>query len=631
MKTSIRRLATAALAAVMVASCTAYPAYAQEAAVDVRPLAESNAGSFNVTNGTSGSEWTYDSAANTLTFNTGGNYTVTGNGVATTERIVVADDFEGTITIQNINIDVSATWNATAFEVRGTAKLTLMLAGENTLKSGHSSAGLQFSNATSGYVTIGASAESASLNAIGGDWGAGIGGGDSGSGNNITIDGGTITVAGGDWGAGIGGGNGGSGSNITINGGTITAIRGDYSSAGIGGGSGGSGNNIAINGGTIIANGGWHAAGIGGGSSGSANDITINGGTVTAFGHDSAAGIGGGHDGSGNGITITGGAVTANGGDQGSGIGGGHYGPGNGITITGGTVTANGGRWAAGIGGGCEGSADVTITGGTVTTTGGGDMYSGPGIGHGAFCADYVGITITGGSVKASSMSSTPLDRDGECVYLAKVDNLSGINAVTVDGDATFTRNGDHPDDGAFYLYLTGSDHELSTDAASYFAEWNGSNRFTVRESDQTPEGGSNSAPEITADDKTLTVGDAFDPTKGIRAFDKEDGDITDKIEVVSNNVDTTKAGSYKVTYRVTDSQGASATKTVTVTVKEQAGAQTPNAPSNGQNGATSNSDAAQTRLAKTGDTTSLLRLLALSACSAASIAVGALLRREER
>ena len=76
-----------------------------------------------------------------------------------------------------------------------------------------------------------------------------------------------------------------------------------------------------------------------------------------------------------------------------------------------------------------------------------------------------------------------------------------------------------------------------------------------------------NQMPEITAEDKTLTVGDTFDPMKDVTAADKEDGDITDKIEVVSNNVDTTKAGTYEVTYKVTDSQGASATKTITVTV----------------------------------------------------------------
>lgn len=77
-----------------------------------------------------------------------------------------------------------------------------------------------------------------------------------------------------------------------------------------------------------------------------------------------------------------------------------------------------------------------------------------------------------------------------------------------------------------------------------------------------------NAAPVITANDKTLIVGDAFDAKADVTAKDAEDGDITQKIEVINNTVDTSKAGSYEVTYKVTDSQGASVTKTITVTVK---------------------------------------------------------------
>ena len=54
-------------------------------------------------------------------------------------------------------------------------------------------------------------------------------------------------------------------------------------------------------------------------------------------------------------------------------------------------------------------------------------------------------------------------------------------------------------------------------------------------------------------------------------AKDAEDGDLTEKIKVVRNNVDTSKAGTYEVTYEVTDSAGATATKTIKVTVKEKA------------------------------------------------------------
>ena len=77
-----------------------------------------------------------------------------------------------------------------------------------------------------------------------------------------------------------------------------------------------------------------------------------------------------------------------------------------------------------------------------------------------------------------------------------------------------------------------------------------------------------NAIPTINASDKTLTVGDTFNPLEGVTASDKEDGDITEKVEVLSNDVDTSKAGTYTVIYKVTDSKGASSTKTITVTVK---------------------------------------------------------------
>ena len=76
-----------------------------------------------------------------------------------------------------------------------------------------------------------------------------------------------------------------------------------------------------------------------------------------------------------------------------------------------------------------------------------------------------------------------------------------------------------------------------------------------------------NEVPTIKAEDKTITVGDKFDVKKDVTAKDTEDGDLTDKIEVVKNDVDTTNPGTYEVVYKVTDSKGASTTKTIRVTV----------------------------------------------------------------
>ena len=79
---------------------------------------------------------------------------------------------------------------------------------------------------------------------------------------------------------------------------------------------------------------------------------------------------------------------------------------------------------------------------------------------------------------------------------------------------------------------------------------------------------GLNHIPTIDVTDKVLTVGDIFNPLEGVKAYDKEDGEIIlTEANIVSNNVDVSQAGVYQVTYKVTDKDGASATKTITVTV----------------------------------------------------------------
>ena len=92
-----------------------------------------------------------------------------------------------------------------------------------------------------------------------------------------------------------------------------------------------------------------------------------------------------------------------------------------------------------------------------------------------------------------------------------------------------------------------------------------------------------NTAPTINASNKVITVGDTFDPLKDVTATDKEDGDITLTIEnVIKNEVDNTKVGVYEVTYKVTDSQGASTTKTIKVTVVAKDTPVVPDQPDNG-------------------------------------------------
>ena len=323
--------------------------------------------------------------------------------------ITLINNFADTVlnlTLKDVKIDVSDTgsyWveGKAALSVQGKGNVEIELDGKNELKSGYDRAGLE-KNTSEGTLTLKDDNKDGSLKATGGDSGAGIGGGVNGSGENITINGGTVNATGTDGGAGIGGGSRCSGEAITITGGTVNATGTD-GGAGIGGGDEGSGEDITITGGTVNAAGGDFGAGIGGGLNGVGKNITIAGGRVTVAGGDYGAGIGGGFRGNGENITITGGTVTAAGGN-GAGIGGGEEGDGKNITITGGTVTAKGRLGGAGIGGGEQGNGeDITITDGTVNAAGG---VSGAGIGGGV---NGIGSKVTvSGAAQVTAIAGKP-------------------------------------------------------------------------------------------------------------------------------------------------------------------------------------------------------------------------------
>ena len=162
------------------------------------------------------------------------------------------------------------------------------------------------------------------INATGGEYGAGIGAGSwghsgysgnaihGGAGERLYFYSGTVNASGGRLAAGIGGGFQGRGSHIYIYGGNIDA-QGGATGAGIGGGSWttkqdmdgiNAASNIVISGGRVSARGQYNCAGIGGGQYVPAHDITITGGHVSATGHYGAA-IGGGRWCHGKNITIT--------------------------------------------------------------------------------------------------------------------------------------------------------------------------------------------------------------------------------------------------------------------------------------------------------------------------------------
>ena len=222
------------------------------------------------------------------------------------------------------------------------------------------------------------------INAEGGDNGAGIGGGDEADGGNITINGGTVWAYSRD-GAGIGGGQGrerkdldptwesGDGGTITINGGTV---RADSTIAyGIGAGSSathdedprlynededihymGSVGNILIGGDAVVYANGMEAA-IGGDT----GTIQITGGTVT-LGEEHYERHGGGiwilDEGT---LTISGGTVIANGRDDHPGVAVGYLWDGGKFVMTGGKLTATSEKRVGIYAGTCEFSQGITV------------------------------------------------------------------------------------------------------------------------------------------------------------------------------------------------------------------------------------------------------------------------------
>lgn len=256
-----------------------------------------------------------------------------------------------TVTIKDVNIDASEKGRSAMF-VQGKGDTTLKLEGNNTLRGGQSCAGLEKDDELStGKLTITAEDANSSLNAYGGNGGAGIGGGRQKSTSNLEIANGKIHAVGGLLGAGIGGGINGNG-EVSISGGEVTAQGGNFA-AGIGGGAQGSGK-VTIKNGKVTAKTNGAAAAIGGGIGGS-GDVTILDGTVTATkNYDSypVTGIGGASGSTKKStVRILGGVVDAVGGGYGSGIGGGKGGVE--VEIGGGAqVTAKGGPGSDGYGAG---------------------------------------------------------------------------------------------------------------------------------------------------------------------------------------------------------------------------------------------------------------------------------------
>lgn len=359
----------------------------------------------------------YNIEAGPVIISANGDYRIYGTGASTANTIVVNTGVTANIVLDNVNMNVSGTSGACAFDVQGTAQVNVALAAgsENTLRSGEYKAGLQVADAA--QLTIDSDADNAGiLNSYSGNYAAGIGGAYQHSGGSIIIENGVINAnASYGSGAGIGSGLYGDDCDITINGGSITA-NGSGAGAGIGSGGGGDVGSIHIHGGTVVAsstgNEGSYdgGSGIGSGAEGDNGTILIDGGTIIANGKYDCPGIGGDYGSTGT-ITIRGSAtsVTASSGLYAAAIGGG-YGDGGGIiNIEGGTITANGRYRSPGIGDYDDGTTVINISGGTVISNGGEEAC---GIGSGYYSA-YNPLPIlnfSGGNLSVSHGAGASYD-----------------------------------------------------------------------------------------------------------------------------------------------------------------------------------------------------------------------------
>lgn len=359
----------------------------------------------------------YNIEADSIIISADGDYRIYGTGTSTANTIVVNTGVTANIMLDSVNINVSGTSEACAFDIQGTAQVNVVLAAgsENTLCSGIDKAGLQVADAAQ-LIIDAETGNAGALYAYGGNYAAGIGGAYGYSGGTIIIEDGIINAnASYGSGSGIGSGLYGDGCNITINGGSIIA-NGSGSGAGIGSGEDGDVGSIHIHGGTIIASSTGNedfyegGSGIGSGDDGYNGEIFIDGGTITANGKYDCPGIGGCYGSTGT-ITIRGASttVTASSGLYAAAIGGGYGNGGGVINIEGGTITAKGRYRSPGIGDYDDGTTVINISGGTVVSNGGENAC---GIGSG-YHSEYNPLPIlnfSGGSLSVSHGAGASYD-----------------------------------------------------------------------------------------------------------------------------------------------------------------------------------------------------------------------------
>ncbi|MEG0092023.1 MAG: hypothetical protein RSA20_09395, partial [Oscillospiraceae bacterium] len=188
-------------------------------------------GDFVISGGTYGTDYHYDYSKSEMVVTGNGQYTIRlRDGVtSTTQQIKITG--AATLTLQDIVIDRTSQTGGYALLTNSTGNIKILLSGKNRLIAGANNAALQKEGNGKLFIDDAAGAGKAvnSLEAIGSEYGAAIGGAYNTATSNIEQLGGII-IATGKNGAAIGGGSsnlsgtaGGEAHNIQISGGKLTA------------------------------------------------------------------------------------------------------------------------------------------------------------------------------------------------------------------------------------------------------------------------------------------------------------------------------------------------------------------------------------------------------------------------
>lgn len=552
-----------------------------------------------------------------------GDYLIDGsssNGAYVREEITVAPGFVGSITISNVNLEYGYNPGVESpIYVDPTANATLILDGNNSIRAPQylPAIGIYGFEKATGSLTIDAN-EGGTLYALsGGSGAAGIGGRGYPNGEtyvgNITIKGGEIEARSfGLGGAGIGTGEEGYIESINIEGGTVYGYGyGRYGGAGIGSGTDGEIGSISITGGKIIGT-SWEdgdysssptGVGIGSGTYGSIGTISISGGYV---------------EGISNGGVSIGSALTYS-----------QCVSPSKIDVSGGIVVAKNaveGQSVIGIANsGNNTIGDITITGGSVSTESfsetpknkdGEDLlpleiktngeavdsisYDGQDINVSAAAGEvdslFVYLPKKDGSLKitksgeekeyqvgyTSSTDSLEIEDDEEPIPSTPIYAIPTITAPDrriekgSEWNDEIAKQGVEATDeeeGSLNDRIVVESNPVDTDiVGDYTVTYSVSNSkgATARTNATITVYQPNQAPTITASDMTFAYEEKYDETKVLanaKANDPEEGDISDRIYVKEQNVDTSNPGDYKIVYGVKDNEGLEATLQIKATV----------------------------------------------------------------